>query len=538
VWERNAIIYGVDVARYRDGNGDGWGDFVGLIQQLDYIASLHVDCLWILPCFPSPRHDNGYDVEDYFRIDPRLGTLEDFVELVKRAGERGIRIMLDLVVNHTSSAHPWFKAARHDPESRYRRYYVWTEQPPPTPPHMGPIFPGEEAGVWTYDKLAKAHYHHRFYHTEPSLNGANPEVREEIRRILDFWLSFGVAGFRLDAAPHLVEPKGVPGADPEDPHGMLRALFDHVQSRRPDGVMLAEADVTPEELRAFVGKGNQFNLMLNFLLNNYLWLAFATESAEPIERVLNLLPSWNGRGQWANFLRNLDETDLDQLSDAERSQVMQAFAPDEHMQIYGRGMRRRLAPMLSGDSRRLKLAFALLYAIPGAPVIVYGDEVGLGDNLTWRGRDAVRVTMQWDASVNGGFSAASANQLVTTPLAEGDYAYDCVNVNAQLTDTTSLLRFLQRLGELRRTYPQIAEAPARRLTVDEPSLWVRKVELPDAKLVLLHQLGNRAVDISLSVDPGATEAEDLLSGERRLLAGDRLRATIAPYACHWWRIET
>lgn len=534
MWERTAIIYGVDVARFADSDGDGIGDFRGLRHRLDYIADLGASCLWILPCFPSAMRDNGYDVDDYYAVHPALGSLDDFVDLIAAARERGLRVLLDLVVNHTSDRHPWFQAARRDPRSRYRDYYIWRREPPPEEARKATIFPGEETTTWTYDAVARAHYHHRFYRFQPDLDAANPQVCEEIKRIMDFWLSFGVAGFRLDAASHLIEQKGHPETEPQNRHGLLRDLFGYLRSRRPDGALMAEADVLPERLPDFVSHADQVNLMLNFLLNNHLWLAFATGNAQAIDRGLVQLPAWPGRGQWANFLRNLDEADLEQLSEGERTAVMGAFAPDESMRIYGRGIRRRLAAMLGGDPRRLRLAFGLLFSLPGAPVLVYGDEIGMGDNLSQAGREAVRPPMQWSAAENGGFSSAPRERLAAPTIEEGDFAFRRVNVAAQQADPGSLLHVVRRLARLYRDHPEIATGACERVETGSTSAWGRVYRGASARLLVLHNLSERPVDTTLAL--GTAIATELFGGARLVPADGVLRCRLAPYESLWARI--
>jgi maltose alpha-D-glucosyltransferase/alpha-amylase len=302
LWYKNAVIYALDVETFQD--SDGVGDFPGLIDRLDYLERLGVDCLWLLPFYPSPNRDNGYDVIDYYDVDPRLGNLGDFVEFVHEANARGIKVLIDLVVNHTSNEHPWFQAARQDPDSTFRDYYVWTDDPPPRDPTRGPVFPGEQDDVWTYDELADAYYFHRFYYFQPDLNIANPDVREEIHKIMGFWLQLGVSGFRVDAATLMIDQKGLVECRPENPHGVLKDMRAFAARRGGDAVLLAEADDEPHELSTYFGDGDEMNLLMNFLLDAYLVAALATEEAELVEQVLDILPEIPEAGQWANFLRN------------------------------------------------------------------------------------------------------------------------------------------------------------------------------------------------------------------------------------------
>lgn len=510
-WYRNAIIYGVDVKTFMDSNGDGTGDLPGLISRLDYIRGLGASAIWLLPCHPSPWRDNGYDVTDYYAIDPRLGTLGDFVELVRRASERGIQILLDLVVHHTSDEHPWFQEARRDPTSRYRNFYIWTESPPPVPEGRGNIFPGEESGVWAFDEEAGAYYHHRFYDFQPTLDHTNPEVRREVERILGFWLQIGVAGFRVDAASHLIEPKGgLERTRPDDPHAILRGYREFVTLRRGDAVLLGEADESPEEMASFFGDGDELNLLFNFLIDNHLFLALAREDAEPLITGLKILPSIPVQAQWANFLRNMDELDLERLTTAQRNEVYEAFAPEEGMRIYDRGIRRRLAPMLGGERQRIELAFSLLLSLPGSAVLMYGDEIGMGDDLSLEGRDAVRTPMQWSNAPNGGFSTAPAASLVRPSIAEGEYGYPRVNVQDQERDPDSLLGWMERMIRLRRETPEIGQGAWSLVETGEHAVIAMHYELDGSRVVVAHNLGREACTVALPLSGDGVELVELL----------------------------
>lgn len=383
-WYKSAIFYAIDVEKFADGDGDGVGDFHGLLEHLDYIDQLGVTCVWLLPFYPSPRRDNGYDVTDYYSVDPRLGTLDDVVTFVRAAGERGIRVMVDLVMNHTSDEHPWFQAARRDRASRFRGYYTWTDSPDVLSPHSGhgSAFPGEEHSVWTFDETAGQFYYHPFYSFEPDLDFDNAEVVTEAHRVMDFWLSFGVAGFRMDAVPIMLGLDGPRVEQPRDPHGILRGFARLAAERRPGAVLLGEVDVDPGQLVKYFGDGDELNMLLNFLLNDSLFLALTTERSQPVLRALEQLPAPPPHCQWVNFLRNLDELNLGWLSAEDRETVCARLAPDEGMRIYARGIRRRLAPLLDGDRARLELAFSLLFSLPGSPLLTYGDEIGLGDDLS------------------------------------------------------------------------------------------------------------------------------------------------------------
>ncbi|WP_132058659.1 alpha-amylase family protein [Halorussus amylolyticus] len=545
-WYQNATIYAIDVKTFADGTGDGVGDFAGLTDRLDYLAGLGIDCVWLLPFYPSPNRDNGYDVTDYYGVDSRYGTLGDFVEFVREADRRGIRVLVDLVVNHTSDQHPWFRAARSDPDSKYRDYYVWVDDPPEWPdPDRGPVFPGEEDAVWSYDEEAEAFYYHRFYHFQPDLNVANPDVREEIRKIMGFWLQLGVSGFRVDAATLLIDNKGgLESTRLDDPHGVLRDMRRFVERRGDDAVLLAEADDDPRNLASYFGAGDEVNVLLNFLLDAYLVAALAEERAAPLREVFDLLPEIPEEGQWANFLRNFDELNVGRLPKSYQKTVFERFAPDDEMRIYGRGIRRRLAPMLAGvsgseatggppdesggDRDRIELAYSLLFSLPGTPLVVYGDEIGMGDDLSLPGRNAVRTPMQWSAEKNGGFSTAESEALVRPPISGGRYGYETVNVADQRGDPNSLLQWFSRLIHARRECPEIGRGDCELLDTGDPAVFAHRMVGEENAVVAVHNLGESPTSVTLSLagDPirlfgrdGGVEFERVETGEWRFELG-------------------
>jgi maltose alpha-D-glucosyltransferase / alpha-amylase len=537
-WYKTAVVYALDVHTFQDGNGDGIGDFPGATSRLDHLSELGVTCIWLLPFFPTPDRDNGYDVKDYLGVDPRYGTLDDFEAFLTGAGERGIRVILDLVVNHTSDEHPWFRAARRDERARFRDFYVWVDAPPPPDPKHKSIFPGEEPSVWTRDERAGAYFYHRFYRFQPELNTGNPEVRAEVRRIMDFWLSFPIAGFRIDAASHMIEDKGVPGTAPEEGHGVLKEMHDLAARRRPGAVLVGEADVPLPEAAAFFGDGDQLNLIFNFLLDNDIFLALATHEAGPIARCLKELPSIPDAGQWLNFLRNLDELDLERLSEEEREKVYEAFAPEEDMRIFGRGIRRRLAPMLGGDRRRLELAYSLLLSLPGTPALVYGDEIGMGDDLAQEGRYAVRSPMQWDASPNAGFSTAPPEELIRPVIDSGRFSYDEVNAEAQREDPKSLFNWLKGAIATRRECPELGLGDYQVLPADRPEVLAHLLDWKGGRVFAVHNLS--AESCEAAVDLGghsAGEASRLFGDAEATTTEGTYRFRLGPYGYGWFRTK-
>nr|WP_295924833.1 alpha-amylase family protein [uncultured Dyadobacter sp.] len=535
-WWTNAIIYAVDVERFYDSNGDGYGDFKGLTQKLPYLSDLGVTALWLLPFYDSTEQDNGYDVTDYLHISSRYGTLDDFLDFLHRAGAIGIRVIIDLVVDHTSSGHPWFEAARRNAGSRFRDYYYWSDHPPLPRPGHETLFPGEESGVWTFEPLANAFYHHRFYHFEPSLNIHNGDVRDEIKRILDYWLSFGVSGFRLDAAGRMTEYPAHDELNPADLHMPLRDLFSHAKKLDDNVMLVGEVDTTPEEVTNFMD-GSQMDMCFNFFLNNHLFLALATQRAEPVVRSYELLYGKLQSAQSVNFLRNLDELDLTQLTDAERDSVYKAFAPQKNMIIYDRGIRRRLAPMFEGDQRRLKMAYSLLFSLPGTPKIVYGDEIGIGEDLNMPGRNSVRCPMQWNSDANAGFST-SKKGMSQNVVRSGSFGYRNINVQAQEHSDDSLLAHIKKLVRLRREAAVIGKSDFRPLATGSESVLAHTYYDQQRLWICVHNLSDRTVTARVTVETCRNESlEDLLGGGACQIKDGKLEMRLQAYGHCWLSAE-
>lgn len=537
-WYQNAVIYAVDVEAFQDSTGSGTGDFQGLRSRLDYLSHLGVDCLWLLPFYSTPNRDNGYDVTDYYGVDSRHGTLGDFVDFVEAADERSIHVLIDLVVNHTSNEHPWFQKARQGHE-KYRDYYVWSEDPPEPNPDRGSVFPGEVEGnrVWTWDEKAGAYYHHRFYSFQPDLNLANPDVREEIRKIISFWSRLGVSGFRIDAAGLMVQEKRPGAPDPDDPLSIIRDLRSYASRHNTDVVLMAEADVEVDTLPEFAGE-DKMNLLLNFVLNARLFHALASGTGEPLESLFADLPSLPPGGQWTNFLRNYDELNLGSLSEEAKHEVFEEFAPDEDMRIYGRGVRRRLAPMLDGDQRRLELAFSLLFSMPGSPLLVYGDEIGMGEDLDLPGRMPVRTPMQWSNKENAGFSTAPPEDLIRPVVSDGEFAYEHVNVADQWATTGSLLNFLEHLIGTRHETPEIGWGELSILATDEPSVFAHRFDHENTTVGMAHNLADEPVTVTLDLEDGDATLISLLgSGAISEVEDGRYEIDLEEYGYRWIRIE-
>lgn len=472
VWWKNAVFYCADVQTFYDANGDGIGDFLGMSERIEYLADLGITCLWLMPFYPTARKDDGYDITDFFGVDPTLGTSGDFVELVRTARAHGIRIIVDFVMNHTSDQHPWFRSARRSREDPFRDFYVWSPTKPPSRA-KDVVFPDEEDSIWQRDEPTGEYYLHHFYKYQPDLNVANPAVQEQISSTLGYWLALGVSGFRVDAAPFLFARDGVPGVEEDafDPDKYLGDVRKFVTRRVGDAVLLGEVNLPyPEQKRFFGGPdGDGLNMQFDFNGMQRLYLSLARGDAGPLAEALRERPSLDITSQWANFVRNHDELTLDKLTTRERKEVFDAFGPEADMQLYGRGLRRRLPPMLGGDERRLRMVYSLMFSLPGTPTLFYGEEIGMGENLAIPGRLAVRTPMQWSPGPQGGFSAGTPRRL-TRPLPTGLFSPARINVSDQRRDHTSLWWFIRGLIRRYRQLPETGWSVATVLDHDVPSV--------------------------------------------------------------------
>ncbi|KFC66677.1 Alpha-glucosidase [Devosia sp. LC5] len=532
-WYLDAVFYAIDVKRFADADGDGIGDFPGLTSKIPYLSDLGVTCVWLLPFFASPGRDNGYDVSDYYRIDPRLGTTADFLDFLHEAGERGIRVIIDLVVNHTSDEHPWFEAARRDERSRFRDYYVWSRDAPPVKPDDQSVFPDDEATIWTYDQVAHAFYYHKFYRFQPDLNTGNPAVLEAIEHVMDYWISLGVAGFRLDAIPFVIGQNGLSTADPDNPDGVLQRFNTYMQDRRPGGLLVGEVNLPPAETGRYFGQGDQLGLLFNFLLPCYVFAGLATEQAARISEALDLLPEPPPDCGWANFLRNLDELDFSQVPAGVRAEAFATFAKDPKAVVHDRGIRRRIAPMLDGNRQRIAMALSLTLSLPGASVLVYGDEIGMGDNLSQPDRLSVRSPMQWTSGKNGGFSKAAPSKLIQPALDQGRFAYRHVNVEQQAKDPASLLGQVKALIRAKRQVSKLLRGRAFPVSNDNPAVHVRAVGDGVNLVLVAHNLSGEQQDITLGLgEHFAAQLSDLLGSDTFDIHGT-LALSLPPYGYRW-----
>ena len=538
LWYKNAIIYSLSVETYMDSNGDGVGDFQGLTRRLDYLQGTGVTAIWLNPFQPSPQRDNGYDISDFYGVDPRYGTLGDFVEFTHACKQRGMRLLIDLVVNHTSDQHPWFQDARSDKNSKYRHWYIWSKR---KPAHSadGIVFPGVQKSTWTRDKKSGEYYFHRFYEFQPDLNTANPEVQAEILKIMGFWLQLGVSGFRMDAVPFVIAEKGAGVTKPVEHYDMLRTFREFLQWRQGDAVILAEANVLPDtDMEYFGDSGERMQLMFNFQVNQSLFYALAAADNRPLIEALHATEPRPATAQWAMFLRNHDELDLGRLSKPQQQQVFAAFGPEPEMQLYDRGIRRRLAPMLGGDRRRIELAFSLMLSLPGTPVLLYGDEIGMGDDLALAERECARTPMQWSGEANAGFT--SGGSPIVPVIAAGPYGYQHINVAEQRRAPDSQLNWMERMIRMRKEVPEVGWGVFAVLDAGSPEILALRYDWRNNAVLFLHNLS--AIPREVDFEPGATGLHagllvNLLSDDHSQPdENGRHCVLLEPYGYRWFRV--
>ncbi len=538
LWYKNAVIYCLSVGTYMDANGDGIGDFQGLMRRLDYLQGLGVTALWLMPFQTSPGRDDGYDVSDYYGVNPVYGTLGDFVEFTHAASQRGIRVIVDLVVNHTSNEHRWFQEARRKPNSKYRDWYVWSKKRP-LRANKGMVFPGVQKSTWSYDGIARQWYFHRFYDFQPDLNTSNPEVQAEILKIMGFWIQLGVSGFRMDALPFVISAKGAEVNKPREHYDMLRSFREFLQWRVGDSIILAEANVVPRtDMNYFGNEGDRMQMMFNFQVNQNLFFALAAADTRPLAKAMIKTKTRPPSSQWGNFLRNHDELDLGRLTDRQRQRVFAAFGPRPEDQLYDRGIRRRLAPMLGGDRRRIELAYSLMFTLPGTPVLRYGDEIGMGDDLKLQERTSCRTPMQWSREPHGGFTKNS--KPVVPVIDDGPYGYEHVNAAEQRQVPNSLLNWTERIIRMRKEVPEIGWGEFKILDVGDYAVLAVRYDWRNNAVLIIHNLAAEPREIEFATGLEADDGDilvSLFSGDHsHRLQNGKHRVCLDAYGYRWYRV--
>ncbi len=537
-WYRDAIFYSLHVRSFADSNGDGIGDFTGLTRKLDYLADLGVTALWVLPFFPSPGRDDGYDIADYHTVNPDYGDLRSFRRFLNAAHDRGLKVVTELVVNHTSDQHPWFQRARHAPAgSSWRDFYVWSDT---TDRYADAriIFQDFETSNWTWDPEAGAYFWHRFYSHQPDLNYDNPDVEEAVFDVLGFWLDMGVDGVRLDAVPYLYEREGTNCENLPETHDVLKRLRKRIDDEYEGRMMLAEANQWPEDSAAYFGDGDECHMNFHFPVMPRLFMAVRTEHRMPIVDILEQTPAPPPGCQWATFLRNHDELTLEMVTDEERDLMLRAYAQDAQMRI-NLGIRRRLAPLLGNDRRKIELLNALLFSLPGTPVIYYGDEIGMGDNVYLGDRNGVRTPMQWTADRNAGFSSANPHRLYLPLITEQGYHYETVNVEAQQANPSSLFSWMRQLISLRKRHRVFGRGEITFLEPDNPHVlaFVRSLD-SDAPVLCVANLSRLAQHVELDLRPWINRTPVELFGQNRFASIGEwpYYLTLQPYGFFWFAL--
>ncbi len=537
-WYKHAVIYELPVKSFFDANNDGVGDFAGLLQKLDYLQELGVTCLWLLPFFPSPLRDDGYDISDYRNVHPSYGTLDDFKRFLDAAHERRLRVVIELVLNHTSDQHAWFQRARTAPPgSPERDYYVWSDTDQKYP-GVRIIFTDSERSNWTWDPVANAYYWHRFFHHQPDLNFDNPAVLSDVLETVDFWLAMGVDGFRLDAVPYLVEREATRCENLPETHNVIRAIRRHIDGRWPNRMLLAEANLLPADVCAYFGNGDECHMAYHFPLMPRIFMGLHLEDRQPIVDIMRATPPIPDTCQWALFLRNHDELTLEMVTDEERDYMQLAYSADAQ----GRrnlGIRRRLAPLVGNNRRRIELLNSLVFSLPGTPIIYYGDEIGMGDNTYLGDRDGVRTPMQWTNDRNAGFSRADPARLYSPVIMDPVYHYQATNVEAQERDGSSLLQWMKNLIGLRKLFAAFGLGTLEFL---EPAN--RKI------LAYVRRHGTDVIlcvaNLSRSIQPamldleafvGMTPVEMLGYTDFPEIGREPYFITLAPYGFYWFELQ-
>jgi maltose alpha-D-glucosyltransferase/alpha-amylase len=537
LWYKKALIYELHLRAFYDSNGDGHGDIPGLIEKLPYLQDLGIDCLWILPHYPSPLRDDGYDIADFYGVHPDYGTLADFQRLVDEAHKRGIRIITELVVNHTSDQHPWFQEARRDPKSPKRDWYVWSDS---DEIYKGTriIFLDTERSNWTWDPVAKQYFWHRFFSHQPDLNYDNPEVQEAMLDVMRFWLNMGVDGFRCDAVPYLFEREGTNCENLPETHAFLKRLRKTIDTEYPNKMLLAEANQWPADVRVYFGEGDEFHMGFHFPVMPRLFMAVRKEDRAPIVEILQQTPEIPENCQWAIFLRNHDELTLEMVTDEDRDYMYREYAMDPRMRI-NLGIRRRLAPLMDNGRRRIELMHSLLFTLPGTPVMYYGDEIGMGDNIYLGDRNGVRTPMQWTSDRNAGFSRSDGARLYAPVISDPVYGYQAINVEAQERMKTSLLHWVKRLIKVRQRYPAFALGKLRFFNPENRRVLAFTREWQGQTILIVCNLSRYAQPAVIDLREWEGYVPVELMGETAFprISSLPYQLSMGPYMFLWFRLE-
>lgn len=539
LWYKDAIFYELNVRAFRDSTGDGNGDLQGTIKKLDYLRDLGVDCIWLLPIFPSPLKDDGYDVSDYCNIHPDFGTLDDFKELIHEAHSRGMRIITDLVLNHSSEEHPWFQEARRKLDSPYHDYYVWSETDTKYS-QARIIFTDSESSNWAWDDLAQKYYWHRFFSSQPDLNYDNPAVRQEMLEVMKFWLDLGIDGFRADAIPYLYEREDSNSENLKETHQFLKEARKFIDKSYPGCVLLSEVNQWPEEVLPYFGDGDEIQMAFHFPLMPRVFMALRKESGEAIRGILDRTPPIPENSQWCLFLRNHDELTLEMVTEEEREWMWQEYAPDKRMRL-NLGIRRRLAPLLDNNIDKIRLAYSLLFTLPGAPIIYYGDEIGMGDNIWLHDRNGVRTPMQWTTGKNAGFSESAAEELYSPVIENSGYAPADVNVSTQLKNSDSLFHSVKKMISTRKKHELFSSGSFHWVSengADPVISYLRRSDKEDVLVLNNLAATQKRVEIALERHGSYSVAEEMLGAVNSLeIKVSLLKATLAPHGFVWLKIN-
>jgi len=536
-WYRDAVFYQLHVRSYADSNGDGVGDFPGLVSRLDHLQWLGVDCLWLLPMYPSPGRDDGYDIADYLSVHPGYGTLDDFRRFLDEAHARGLRVVTELVVNHTSDQHPWFQEARRSRDDPRRGWYVWSD----TDDRYRDariIFLDSERSNWAWDPGSKQYYWHRFFSHQPDLNYDNPAVREEMWNVMRFWLDLGVDGFRVDAVPYLIEREGTSCENLPETHDVLRLLRKRLDEHYDHKMLLAEANMWPEDVRPYFGDGDEFHMAFHFPIMPRMFMALRLEDRKPLVDIMERTPAIPEACQWGLFLRNHDELTLEMVTEVEREYMWDEFAADPRARL-NLGIRRRLAPLLDGDRRRIELMNAILMSLPGSPIIYYGDEIGMGDNIYLGDRNGVRTPMPWTGGWNAGFSSADPERLWLPLVSNPVYGYQAVNVESQRRTPSSLLHWMQRLIEVRRSSPVFGRGAIELLAPANHRVLAYVRTLDRERVLVVNNLAStaQAVELDLGAFAGSIPVEMFGASLFPRIGTTPYVLTLGPYDFYWFRLR-